>query len=246
MNGQGPPYESMVDDGNPVRDVAHDLELWLVQSIEQIPGVLAAAVWLTDLQKVRALHITAAPTASGIIITNAAAQVLRRHGLQFSPEMIRVAFRDEAVSSPASLTPGAEPTPVPAGGSPGHVRFLVLADMGITRSGSRVTANVTVGKGDERLEGEAVELDTEAGRARAAARATLAAAERAGSSLALGLDGLFLLDMFGRRYVAVSVEAAVERRFALLAGLVPIDPQRSPEEAACLAALHAIDRWIAW
>jgi hypothetical protein len=32
----------------------------------------------------------------------------------------------------------------------------------------------------------------------------------------------------------------------LLAGLVPVDPGRSLEEAACLAALRAIDRWIAW
>jgi hypothetical protein len=52
--------------------------------------------------------------------------------------------------------------------------------------------------------------------------------------------------MFGRRYIAASVEASLERRFALLAGLVPVDPGRSLEEAACLAALRAIDRWIAW
>lgn len=236
----------MTDDAKAQRDVAHDLELWLVQSIEQIPGVLAAAVWLNDLRTVRALHITAAPTASGIIIANAAAQILRRHRLQFTPEMIRVAFRDEATSSTGSSFEPAAPAAPGTGTGTGQIRFLVLADLGIARTGSRITARVAVGRGEERLEGEAVELDTEAGRARAAARATLAAAERAGPNLALGLEGLYLLDMFGRRYVAVSVEAAIERRFALLAGLVPIDPQRSPEEAACLAALHAIDRWIAW
>jgi hypothetical protein len=228
----------MIDDETASRDVAHDLELWLVHAIEQIPGVLAAAVWLADLKKVRALHITAAPTASGIIISNAATQILRRHGLQFTPDMIRVAFRDEAVS--AEPAPAAYTEAVSAG------RFLVLSDLAIARTGSRVTARVAVGRGEDRLEGEAVELDTESGRARAAARATLAAAEHAGPSLALGLEGLHLLDMFARKYVAVSVEAAVDRRFALLAGLVPIDPQRSPEEAACLASLHAIDRWIAW
>ena len=228
----------MIDDETAPRDAAHDLELWLVHAIEQIPGVLAAAVWLADLKRVRALHITAAPTASGIIITNAATQILRRHSLGFTPDMIRVAFRDDAVSTapaPAATTAG-----VTAG------RFLVLSDLVVTRAGSRVTVRVSVGRGEDRLEGEAVELDTESGRARAAARATLAAAEHAGSSLALGLDGLYLFDMFGRKYIAVSVEAAVDRRFALLAGLVPIDPQRSPEEAACLASLHAIDRWIAW
>lgn len=98
----------------------------------------------------------------------------------------------------------------------------------------------------ETLDGEAVELDTEAGRIRAAARATLAAAERAGDNLALGLEGSALIEMFGRRYVATSVEAAVDRRFATLSGLAPVDPARSIEEAACLATLRAIDRWIAW
>jgi hypothetical protein len=226
----------MIDDDAP-GDVAHDLELWLVHAIEQIPGVLAAAVWLSDIKKVRALHITAAPTASGIIVAHAAAQVLRRHDLQFSPEMIRVAFRDE----PA--TPERRGT---AATSVGGARFLVLSDIGVNRTGSRVTARVAIGRDDERLEGEAVELDTETGRARAAARATLAAAEHAGANLALGLEALQILDMFGRKYIAISVEAAVDRRFALLAGLVPVDPQRSPEEAAALAALHAIERWIAW
>lgn len=234
--------DALNDEEGTRRDVAHDLELWLVHAIEQIPGVLAAAVWLADLKKVRALHITAAPTASGIIIANAAGQVLRRHGLQYTPDMIRVAFRDE----PDIAESHRPPTTAHVPGGVTTARFLVLSDLGVSRDGSRVTARVTVGRGEDRLEGEAVELDTESGRARAAARATLAAAEHAGVQLALGLEGVQTLDMFGRKYVAVSVEAAVERRFALLAGLVPVDPQRSTEEAACLAALHAIDRWIAW
>ncbi len=229
----------MIDDENVSREVAHELELRLVEAIEQVPGVLAAAVWMADLKRVRALHITAAPTASGAIITNAAIQVLRRNGLDFSRDAIRVGFREEPTIATTSPPPTVQ-TAIATG------RFLVLSDLAVTRTGTRVTTRVTVGRGEERLEGEAVELDTETGRARAAARATLAAAEHAGANLALGLDGLLVLDMFGRRYIAVSVEAAVERRFALLAGLVPIDPQRSPEEAACLAALHAIDRWIAW
>jgi hypothetical protein len=226
----------MIDDANAPHDVAHDLELWLVHAIEQLPGVLAAAVWLADLKRVRAIHITAAPNASGIIITNAIAQILRRHGLQYTPDGIRVAFRDETRRKRES-----EEVPTPGAG-----RFLVLQDLTINRTGSRVTCRVSISRGTQTLEGEAVELDTEAGRARAAARATLVAAEKAGENLALGLEGTHLVDMFGRKYVAASVEAAIERRFALLAGLVPIDPARSLEEAACMAALHAIDRWISW
>ena len=146
-------------------------------------------------------------------------------------------FRDGA-----GQTPDVNAAPAVTGGG----RFLILDDIIVHRAGSRVSCHVRVTRASELLEGEAVELDTESGRIRAAARATLAAAERAADNLALGLEGSAALELFGRRYVATSVEAAVDRRFATLSGLAPIDPARSLEEAACLAALRAIDRWIAW
>jgi hypothetical protein len=92
--------------------------------------------------------------------------------------------------------------------------------------------------------GEASELDTESGRARAAAAATLRAAESTRDDLALGLEQIGVLPVFGRRYLVVSVEAAVQRRFAQLSGMVVIDPARSLEEAASMATLRAIERWV--
>jgi len=242
----------MNDDQNGSREAAHDLELWLVHAIEQLPGVLAAAVWLADLKHVRAVHVTAAPDASLTILGNATARVLRKHGLEFAREAIHVAYHAEpripaaaaAAAPPGGAAPGTG-TPPGATQDGSAIRFLLLHDMSIQRAGSRVTCTVQIERGPAVFEGEAIELDTEAGRARAAARATLTAAERAEEKLALGLEGALVLDMFGRRYVATSVEAAVNRRFALLAGLVPVDPARSLEEAACLSALRAIDRWIA-
>jgi hypothetical protein len=234
----------MSDDQNGAREATHDLELWLVHAVEQLPGVMAAAVWLSDLSTVRAVHITAAPTASGTILANATARVLRKHGLDFAAESIRVMTRDPSGREIDAPPQGAAP-PVAQERVTGP-RFLVLHDFDVARSGARITCTVRIDRGTTVFEGESVELDTEAGRARAAARATLFAAERADPRLALGLEGTIILDMFGRKYVAASVEAALERRFALLAGLVPIDPGRSLEEAASLAALRAIDRWIAW
>jgi hypothetical protein len=52
-------------------------------------------------------------------------------------------------------------------------------------------------------------------------------------------------DFFGRSYLVVSVEAARCRRFSILSGILALDAARSPEEAAALATLRAIDRWIA-
>lgn len=92
---------------------------------------------------------------------------------------------------------------------------------------------------------EASELDTVPGRARAAARATLAAATQAVDAYSFGLEGVQYVDLFGRRYVAVSIEAVQHRRFVILSGIVALDAARSPEDAVCLATLRAIDRWIA-
>ena len=83
------------------------------------------------------------------------------------------------------------------------------------------------------------------GRARAAARATLAAAAQCVESVSFGLEGCAYADMFSRRYIVVSIEAAQGRRFIILSGIVALDPSRTPEEAAALATLRAIDRWIA-
>jgi hypothetical protein len=198
-----------------------------------LPGVLSVSVSLAGPQQLRSLDISAAPSASGIIIANSAAKVLRQHSLAFDIEMIHVAFGDGPHEPP--------PRPLPSF-APERPRFLTLHDLTIARSGSRVTCTVALRRSDDTFEGAAVELDTETGRIRAAARATLAAAERADDNLVLGLEGTALLELFGRRYVAASVEAAFNRRFVILAGLAPVDPSRSPEEAGCLAALRALDR----
>jgi hypothetical protein len=100
-------------------------------------------------------------------------------------------------------------------------------------------------RGDQSFRGEAAEIESPTGRARAAARATLGAAAQAIDGMIFGLEGIALMDFFGRAYCVVSVEAAHQRRFIILSGIVAIDASRSPEEAAALAALRAIDRWIA-
>jgi hypothetical protein len=130
------------------------------------------------------------------------------------------------------------------GDSAGPPRFLLLDDLSVARAGNRAACRVRLARSDQSFEGEATEPDTELGRARAAARATLAAAENAAPPASFGLEGLSIIDLFQRRYVALIVEAASGRRFAHLPALVLLDPARSPEEAAALAALGAIERWI--
>ena len=144
------------------------------------------------------------------------------------------------------------PEPFPSGDPPrepdaahGGGRFLVMSSIHLERSNQEVHCRVELKRAGRSFHGEAREMDSPTGRARAAARATLAAAEHAVPGISLGLEGIAVVDLFSRRYVVASVEAALHRQFVLLAGLVTMDDSRSVEDAAVLATLRAIDRWLA-
>ena len=124
-------------------------------------------------------------------------------------------------------------------------RFLLLGGLQLERGDRRIHCRVQLNGTGKSYHGEAHDMDTPSGRARAAARATLAAAEQVEQGISLGLEGVAVVSLFSRSYVAVSVEAAYDRQFALLAGLVTLEESRSVEDAAVLATLRAIDRWIA-
>ncbi|MGH7482224.1 MAG: hypothetical protein ACRELV_08720, partial [Longimicrobiales bacterium] len=121
-------------------------------------------------------------------------------------------------------------------------RFLLLEDMETRSSSNRLRIRVTLEFAGRPYRGVAVDVDTETGRARAAARATLDAAMGAVPGPRLALDALQIQALFGRRFVALSVEAAEARRVAQLSAMNEIDG--SIEHAAATAALRAVERWI--
>lgn len=210
----------------------HQLELRAVGELERLPGVAAASVWLDYDGQLRDARIHIMPGAAATIIVNAASRVLQALAIPFDGRAVRtctVALPDEFV--------GTLPTQA-------RSRFLLLQDLTLTRAGSHITCRVQLARDSTNATGEASELDTTAGRSRAAAKATLRAAENATDGLALGLEAATMASMFGRTYAVVSVEAAIGRKVATLSGIVPVDPARAPEEATCLATLRAIDRWI--
>jgi hypothetical protein len=212
----------------------HETELRASAELERLPGVLAAAVWLDSDGRVRDARIHIMPGVAPTIIGNAAARVLQALGIPFEQRAIRTAHLNlpDEIQSIAMA---------PTGGSG---RFLLLQDVGLVRAGAHVTCRVQLARDDVAAAGEARELDTAAGRVRAAATATLRAAENSADDLALGLEAAVITDLFGRSYAVVSVEASVGRRVATLSGIVPVEANRAPEESVCLATLRAIDRWI--
>lgn len=211
----------------------HDVEIRASIDLERLPGVVSAAVWLDSrghLQHAR-LHIL--PGVAATIVSNAAAHVLQAGGIPFDPSDIsthNVELPDEIQTRVLQASGGA--------------RYLLLQDIGLIRAGSHVTCRVQLVRGGKVATGEARELDTPAGRARAAASATLRAAEASTEHLALGLDAAIITTLFGRSYAAVSIEASIGRRVATLAAITAIDDSRAPEESVCLATLRAMDRWL--
>jgi hypothetical protein len=212
----------------------HDNEKRAGTELERLPGVLAAAVWLNSEGHLSDARIHILPGVAPTIISNAAARVLQALNIPFDQRVIRtthIALPEDVQSFAAVPTSGG-------------ARFLLLQDIAINRSGAHVTCKVQLVRNDVPASGEARELDTTAGRSRAAANATLRAAENCTENLALGLEAVTITQLFGREYAAVSVEAAIGRRVATLSGMVPIESARAHEESVALATLRAIDRWI--
>src|SRR5690606_4231341 len=95
----------------------------------------------------------------------------------------------------------------------GRVRAAVRAARCVGRRGGPIPMAGLRGCGRDTFRGEATDMDSEAGRIRAAVRAPLSAAQRVSDGVALGLEATSALDVFGRRFVAVPVQAAAGRRF---------------------------------
>jgi hypothetical protein len=212
----------------------HDVELHASTELERLPGVISAAVWVDAQARLRHARIRILPGVAPSIVANAAGRVMQALAIQFDSRAVIV----ETLSLPE--VEGITMT------APQSGRFLLLQDISIGRAGVQVTCRVQLLRDGAPAAGEARELDTSSGRIRAAAQATLRAAETTVDNLALGLEAATITQLFGRSYAIVSVEAAIGRRLATLSGMAPLDPSRTPEEAVCLATLRAIDRWIGY
>lgn len=109
-----------------------------------------------------------------------------------------------------------------------------------TESTSSMDTRCTVllRRGAETISGSAAGLNTTRGRADTAARAVFDALQSQGDSI--GLEGTTLLESHGKSFVLVSARAGSGRSAHVLTGVAVL--QRSPEEAAILAALQATNR----
>jgi hypothetical protein len=191
--------------------------------LEQLPGVLAATVF-TDAPEGPRVYLAVRSGVDVETLRGDAIAVLRDRGLRVRPDGVHVA------------------TPPLRLGTTGLPR-ITLDSLDVHRTASRVECIVRLRIPPRSTSGAATEPDSPAGRARAAARATLQAAEAIDPDFRFGLHGIRALDLFGHDTVVVLVEASIGRSHSHLPGSALV--LRSVEEAAALATLHALRTWTA-
>jgi hypothetical protein len=191
--------------------------------LERLPGVLVATLFLDTPAPAR-VYAAIAPDADGAALRGAMVGLLRDHGYHVEPDHVHL---------------GVAPASAPAGD--GVLPRTNLDAVDVSRRANRVECTVRLRSGRRLLKGDAAEPDTPSGRARAAARATLQAAESLDPDYRFGLEGVRSLELFGADGLVLVVEAGAGRIQARLAGVALVE--RSVEEAAALAALQALRGW---
>jgi hypothetical protein len=136
------------------------------------------------------------------------------------------------------------PEPAPQAVRKGGKRGLYFEDVEIRGSRAKgMVCRVTLMKGTEAVVGEAEGFESDRSRVELSARATLSAVSLVeGSAHQLSLEGVKVLEEFGREIVMVAVMVRKGRGSALMTGSCEI--RDSAETAAALAVLNATNRWV--
>jgi hypothetical protein len=134
-----------------------------------------------------------------------------------------------------------QPDKSAAGGDAAAGRFIFMGYDARTQPDLETACRVTLRRDNDVFSGTGSGPSTPLGRAQAAARAVFGAIAVARRSQSLDLEGVTLVDSHGRGYVLVAAHAVHGRHTVPLTGIAAL--QRSPEEAAILASLQAINRW---
>jgi len=204
--------------------------------LTSLQGVLSARIVVSPLGEVEEVHVlTQGGTPPKQVVRNVESALLAHLGL-------RVDHRKISVAQTAEVRPleALEQHAVREVARRREVLFSGLEFQG--GAGARLTLTVTLQMGDEQLTGSAESLDNSRARMQAAARATVVALETIVSRGTLEIEGMQVVEAFGRRYVMAGVLVAEGRATSLLTGTCELG--ESQEQAAVLAVLDATNRWL--
>lgn len=204
--------------------------------LTSLQGVLSARIVVSPMGEVEEVHVlTQGGTAPKQVVRNVESALLAHLGL-------RVDHRKISVAQTADVQPieALDQHAVREAARRREVLFGRLEFQG--GSGSRITLAVTLQAGDEEFTGAAEAVDNARARMLGAARAAVAALEHVVEQGTLEVEGVQVVEAFGRRYVMAGVLVAESRSSYLLTGTCELAD--SPERAAVLAVLDATNRWL--
>ena len=204
--------------------------------LTSLQGVLSARIVVSPMGEVEEVHIlTQGGTPAKQVVRNVESALLAHLGL-------RVDHRKISVAQTAEVRPieALDQHAVREAARRREVLFGGLEFQGGT--GTRLTLSVRLRVEDEELFGSAEAVDNARARMLAAARAAVAALEGVVPEGTLEVEGVQVVEAFGRKYVMAGVLVAETRASALLTGTCELAD--SPERAAVLAVLDATNRWF--
>lgn len=243
----------MTVDPSPL-DPAQDAE----RLLQSLAGVVSAHVSGAN-GNIDEIHILSAPWLNPKqVVRNVESALCAGLGLVVDRRIISVAqMRPDSAEglAPASQAPSSTSNPVasigpgnystdtaptgPAGTAVSRIVFVGFDARHQATTGA--VCEVTIQRQERPFTGLGHGPATPQGRATAAARALFAAIATARADDEFGLEGVAIVETQGRTYAFVVARTMQGRRFQTLTGVALV--QRSPEEAAILASLQALNRW---
>ncbi len=229
---------------------------WTIEEAEvlicSLAGVLSARIVARPGGEILEVHLlTTEEVSPKQTVRNVESALRAEFDLTLDHRKISVA----QTSRPTPLHPGddqrvslvREESPAPGGG-----RILFKGHRVDTDQPHRVAVRVTIEWDGDPFEGTATAADLPKPRIEALAGATLRAVEalvaaltggeETRSDMALGLDGVKLMEAFDREYVLVVVHALSGREIVGLSGCAAVE--NNLDRATVMATLQATDRWV--
>jgi len=236
----------MTSEEREARDLV-GLDPWGLRRIEKLllglDGVGSLKIVPDGHGGIEEIHVlTSSSLGPKQIVRNIESALLAEFGLQIDHRKISIArVKGPEISASGAVQEQAAAAPATV---PSSERRLILGNVHIERAaGQKVTCRIDLSDAEGVFTGEAEGPDFEKARMEVAATAVLEAAQQAaGTGVILALKGIDTVGVFGQTFVLASVNGSLRRDSASLAGVVRV--RDSVEEAAVLACLQAINRWI--
>ncbi|MCI0434114.1 MAG: hypothetical protein L0271_10840 [Gemmatimonadetes bacterium] len=214
-----------------------------------LSGVVSARVVANPLGKLEEIHVLASPVLNPKqVVRNVESALSAGLGIVVDRRIVSVAqIRRDAVET----KPETEPLPEPAG--PDHVatspaplepRLIFLRYDARNRSPGDAQCQVMLRRDADVFTGTGSGDPTVAGRVQAGARAVFSAVAAAFAADAVGLEDAAIVAAQGRSFVLIAARGFAGRDRFRLTGVAPLG--HAPEEAAILASLQAMNRWIGY